>query len=220
MEIKIKMEQKMKLRMKLKSEIKFEIKPKIQCAAKRKKNLLHTAAFVVIAICFFQSCSTYRVYVGVSRDIEERYGEFIMVEVDAVALSDDEDAAVKKDGVDGYFDPQNPLRDRLNPIVNNTRAQSVLLGEDNTKPRIIKLDGSYWTARKKRQDGKAKTILIAANLPPVAGVNTEEDGRILLLPFKKSIFGKDVYIEVDSTKIAIGPKKPKDPNAKTKKGGR
>jgi hypothetical protein len=139
----------------------------------------------------FSSCASYHyaVIVGVAPEIEERYGEYISVEVDVAVLDMDQELEIKQAGVDEYFNPQTPLRERAKP-------QRILFDRED-------LDRQRVAVRTKA----GKSLFVIADIPPVTGVNFEHDGRFLFLPLKKTVFAQKVYIEVDSTKIAQVDKK-------------
>ena len=141
----------------------------------------------------FSSCVSYhyRVTIGVSAEAEARYGEHLALEVDAAAVTADEAAEIRKAGVDGYFDPQNPTRVRLDPATVN-------FSEENIEAKTGRFSSRYW---KQRKGTKLTNLFLIANIPPVTGVNLEQDGRLLFLPLKKNFFRKHIYIEVGSTRI-------------------
>jgi hypothetical protein len=124
------------------------------------------------------------VTVGVADEVAARYGEYISVEVDVAIVDTDQELEIKKAGVDDYFNPQTPLRNRA-------KAKTVSFDREDLDGQTVKV-----------QAKAGKSLLVAANLPPVTGVNIEHDGRFLFLPLKKTLFRQHLYVEVDSTQIA------------------
>ena len=151
------------------------------------KRFLRAIGLCVIMTGLF-SCASYRykVVVGMSQQVEERYGEYLSVEVDAAIVDAEQETEIKSAGVDEYFNPQTPLRSRA-------KAQIIRFAVEDVDRQMVKL-----TAKAKA----GTSLLVIADLPPVVGVNLAHDGRVLFLPLKKTMFRRKVYVEVNSTYIA------------------
>jgi hypothetical protein len=155
-----------------------------------------------ILFCLLLGCASQRrVVVGLSPDLEEYYAIYPSIEFDAVAVTADEAAQIKSDGVDKYFAPGSLLRKRLDPF-------TVYFSQERTQPATLPFRSDYWDRWLKK---KPVTLILIADLPHSPDM-PEEDPRILSIDLKKNgIFARPVYVEIEPEKISRISELPKDP---------
>jgi hypothetical protein len=146
--------------------------------------------------------STYKVSVGITKELKDYYTIYPSIEVDVVAVTQAEADEIKKGGIEDYFAP-NSLRDRLSPF-------TLFFSDDNTAPEILFPQNSMWKEWKQK---KPNILAVIASLPPVPDMPAS-DLRMLFIPMKKHFFmAKRVYFQVEPHRVAQIYKKPKDPEA-------
>jgi hypothetical protein len=110
----------------------------------------------LILLCALSGCASQRrVVVGLSPDLEDYYAIYPSIEFDVVAVTGEEEAQIKSDGVDKYFAPGSPLRRRLDPF-------TVYFSQERTVPATLYFRSDYWDKWLKK---KPVTLVLIANLP-------------------------------------------------------
>jgi hypothetical protein len=133
--------------------------------------------------------------------MEARYAVYPSIEFDAVAVTAEEAEQIKKDGVDGYFAPDSPLRKRLEPF-------TVYFSQERTQPATLHVQSERWDRWLKK---KPVTLALLADLPPSPDM-PGEDPRIIYIDLKKNaVFARPVYVEIEPGKLARVFDLPRDP---------
>jgi hypothetical protein len=162
--------------------------------------------FVIIVTAFGGCAINRRVVVGVSADIERRYGMYPSIELDVAAVTDDESDQIKTAGVDGYFSPDSSLRKRLEPF-------TAYFDDENVMPYTLHIKGNYWSNWQKKKPSK---LAIIADLPHSPDM-PKDDPRLIFIDIKETFFTlSPIYIEVEPDKVVRVYKKPKDPQSVSK----
>jgi hypothetical protein len=142
--------------------------------------------------------------VGISPDIQVKYGIYPSIELDVAAVTDDEAKQVKSDGTDGYFSQDNPIRKRLEPF-------TAYFDEETTAPRELHNWEEIWG---KWQKKKPSQLLIIADLPHSPDM-PKDDPRMIFINIKKTLFTpSSIFIEIEPAKIVRVYKRPTDPRGK------
>jgi hypothetical protein len=108
-----------------------------------------------IALALSGCVSTYNIGTGISKDLEDYYTIYPSIEVDVVAITQEEAEEIKKGGVEEYFAPHG-LRDRINPF-------TAFFSNEHTRPVTLSSGDAIW---KDWRDKKPKTLLVIVSLPP------------------------------------------------------
>jgi hypothetical protein len=144
------------------------------------------------------------VVVGISRDLTANYALYPSIEVDVLAVSDEDLDSIKNAGVETYFAPNSGFREKMAP-------QTFFFSEEQTKPQSLASRSERW---KQWLDKDPSTLVIIAGLPhdPEMPAPPAPDPRILTFPIKKRfVFTPKVYVLVEPKKIVQVKKAPANP---------
>jgi hypothetical protein len=166
------------------------------------KGLFRLLGVGLALCCVFAGCATQRtMVVGLSPDMEDYYNIYPSIEFDAMALTEEEAAQIKSEGVDKYFAPGSLLRKKFDPF-------TVYFSQERTLPETLPFRSAYWDRWLKK---KPVTLVLIANLPHSPDM-PEDDPRILSVDLKKkNIFPRPVYVEIGPEKITRVSAPPRDP---------
>jgi hypothetical protein len=143
---------------------------------------------------------------GVSPMLEDRYIMYPSVEVDIIAVNAAEANEIKSAGVDAYFSPDNPLRNRLDPF-------TIFFSDEHTEPIALPYDAPPWFVWKTK---KPATLAIIVSLPDDPDAPPDgPDPRMLFVPLKKHFSIQDWYFQVEPKSVVQIYQKPLDPRLAT-----
>jgi hypothetical protein len=169
-----------------------------------KVKVLSVSSAYILILATLASCTiNRRVIVSLSGDIHTRYDIYPSIELDVAAVTSDEADQIKNEGVDGYFSPDNPLRNRLDPF-------TAYFDEESTAPRELRRMDDLWRRWQRKNPSQ---LVVIVNLPHSANM-PKDDPRLLFLGIKKTFFTPaHVYIQVEPDKVVRIYQRPKDPQA-------
>ncbi|MDR2659264.1 MAG: hypothetical protein LBC27_04665 [Spirochaetaceae bacterium] len=161
-------------------------------------------ALITISALLLTNCAyNRRIVVGLSPDMETRYSIYPSIEFDVAAITNDEADQIKTSGVDGYFSPDNPLRERLEPF-------TAYFDEESTAPCTLSTRNSLWL---KWENKKPEKMVFIANLPYFPDM-PQNDPRLFFIDLKKDFLTPvPMYVEIEPEKIVRIYKKPTDPRS-------
>jgi hypothetical protein len=161
--------------------------------------------------------SRYDFAVGVSDELAAYYGIYPSLEVDLVLLIDSEADTVKAAGVDKYFEPGNPMREKLAP-------RTMFFSDETIETlRIVQEDDDWFKWLKKEPTQFLLIVSLppeGAPPPPPAGAPPAPAGdpRMVLVPMEKKFMIQSVFYMIEPTKLSrvnVPPETPK-PESKGK----
>jgi hypothetical protein len=163
----------------------------------------------ILCLCGCVSTIRSEIWGCVNPELREDSGFIPTVEVDIAALTDEEKSQLQSAGVDGWFDPSNPLRQ-------TTQAAIYYFSMEQNMTFTLAYNSKLWL---KWEQKKPTSLAVIASLPPSPDVKPPNDPRILLIPLKKGIGIKRIFFEVDKLKVIQLPEKPApvDKSAQKKK---
>ncbi|MDR2483775.1 MAG: hypothetical protein LBD55_00060 [Treponema sp.] len=163
---------------------------------------LSIALTLVIGGALSGCVSTYKVSIGITKELKDYYAIYPSLEVDTVAVTQAEADEIKKGGIEDYFAP-NSLRDRLAPF-------TVFFSDENTVPLTLTPGNRLWKEWKQK---KPNTLAVIASLPHIPDMPAS-DPRMIFIPMKKHfLMAKRIYFQVEPQRIVRIPKKPQNPEA-------
>ncbi len=136
--------------------------------------------------------SQYKVVVEFSPGLQEYFTEYPTLEVDIVAVTEDEVNEVKQVGVEKYFAPDSGFRERL-------QSQICFFSREDAARFVLPSRAQIWKDwRLKKPD----TILVIASLPYDSSMSPEADPRLLVVKMKNSyVFARTLYVLVEPKKV-------------------
>ena len=174
-----------------------------------KKHFIRLMLLFAVSAACSGCCTRASVTAGLSPKLKDYYSIYPSVEVDIAAVSAAEADEIRALGVEDYFAFGNETR-------KNAAPYTLSFSSEQTEPQTMKRGVDAWDVWLEKNPDK---IIVVANLPRGTGKGSlKKDPRIQVLDLKsRFLIPRSFWFEVMPGRIVEVQKKPKDPEAETKK---
>lgn len=156
------------------------------------------SALALLTTLLITGCgtTTYNITTDLSSTMQTPDGVYPSLEVDIVALNQDDSIRFMSYSTDEYFQPNNPYRKNLN-------RYTMFFSEENFKPHKLSEDNPIWAKWNKHG---ATRLLIIGNLPGVWKFKSGKlDPRRMNLPLDSNSWpnGNDIKVQVKPSGLTL-----------------